>query len=113
MSDTPGRKLPEAPQTEEERRTHDSRKDTGMSEFITLTKAPDRGSIAVADKVGLLARNIFAALPIPSPEQWVPPVKIYALLTVARQPVICTRFPVISLYAKPCPVMKKRRTEKV
>jgi hypothetical protein len=51
---------------------------------------------AVADKVGLLACNTLAALPIPSLEQWAYSPKSYALLTVARQLVICTRFPVIS-----------------
>lgn len=104
MNGTHFRELPDASRNEERRTCH-ARAGTDDGKFITPDHASDRGSIAIADKVGLLARNtFFAALPIPSPEQWAMLGKTYALLTVARQLVIYTRFPVTSRYAKPYPV---------
>jgi hypothetical protein len=38
-----------------------------QDELITPDVASARGSIVNANKIGLLARNIFAALPIPDP----------------------------------------------
>jgi len=70
MNGTPFRELPDASRNEERRTCH-ARAGTEDGKFITPDHASDRGSIAIADKAGLLARNtFFAALPIPSPEQW-------------------------------------------
>ena len=49
-------------------------------------------------KAGLLARNIFAVLPVPVRGQWTTRAKTFSLHTVAGQLVIFTQFPIISGY---------------
>jgi hypothetical protein len=63
--------------------------------YTYLTHASDRESIVNSVKAGLLTCNIFTILPIPGLEQWIFLGKnLFVLLTVARQLVIYTRFPI-------------------
>jgi len=59
----------------------------------TRPKASIRESIVNSDEAGLLTCNIFATLPIPKDSGYLLAKTVW-LLTVARQLVICTRFPI-------------------
>jgi len=58
MNGTHFRELPDASRNEERRTCH-ARVGTEDGKFITPDHASDSGSIAIADKAGLLARNTF------------------------------------------------------
>jgi hypothetical protein len=75
--------------------------------------ASDRGSITVVDKVGLLACNTFRrpSRSVAGTVGITGESLAYTLLTVARQLVICTRFPVTSRKANLTRSMKNQELQ--